>query len=389
MIRRYNALGLIENINLKGDCIMTLQDKRLYMAMELSKKNWRLAFGDGSRQRQRTICAGNQSLLMKEIAKAKEKFGLAQDAEVVSCYEAGRDGFWIDRMLRSHGVRNTIMDPASIEVPRRARKRKTDRLDAGRLLRLLLRAELWGETEVFSPVCVPDEEHEALMRIGRERERLVKERTGHRARIRSLGALHNIDIGNPLKMVVDQLRDWAGNPLRAALREEMRREQQRLLLVEEQIKGLERQQAEDLAAKATPAAQKAAKLCNLRSVGPQSAWLLGHECFGWRYFRNRKAVGSFAGLTGTPYDSGQTLREQGISKAGNARVRTGMIELAWLWVRYQPDSALTHWFVDNYVIAGTSRSKRKGIVALARKLLVALWKYVEQDIVPEGAILKA
>ena len=368
---------------------MALQDKKLFMAMELSKNNWKLAFGNGERERQRTIASGNESLLRAEIVKAKEKLGLVADAEVVSCYEAGRDGFWIDRMLRRNAIRNTIMDPASIEVPRRSRTRKTDRLDASRLLRLLLRAELWGETQVFSSVIVPDEEHESLMRIGRERERLVKERTGHRTRIRSLGALHNIEIGNPAKMIVEQLRDWAGEPLRPEIREELRREQQRLLLTEEQIKGLEQQQAESLAAKATPAASKAARLYQLKSIGLQSGWLLGHECFGWRHFRNRKAVGSFAGLTGTPYDSGQTLREQGISKAGSARVRTGMIELAWLWVRYQPNSALTRWFVENYVIAGTTRSKRKGIVALARKLLVALWKYVEQDIVPEGALLKA
>lgn len=368
---------------------MPLQAKKLFLAMELSKKNWRLAFGDGSKERQRVILAGQETALLEEIAKAKTKFGLPPDAEVVSCYEAGRDGFWISRMLQRNGIDNTIMDPASIAVPRRARTRKTDRLDAGHLLRLLLRARLWGESKVFSAVEVPDEAHEALMRIGRERERLIKERTGHRTRIRSLAALHNVEIGNPAKINVDELRDWAHRPLRPEIREELRREQQRLVLVEEQIKVLEEQQSASLATQSTPAASKAAKLCKLKSIGLQSGWLLGHECFGWRHFRNRKAVGSFAGLTGTPYDSGETLREQGISKAGNSRVRTNMIELAWLWVRYQPNSALTRWFIDKYVIAGTSRSKRKGIVALARKLLVALWKYVEQDIVPEGAILKA
>ncbi len=160
-------------------------------------------------------------------------------------------------------------------------------------------------------------------------------------------------------------------------------------MVEEQIVALEKQQAEALECQETVATRKAAKLAKLKSVGLQSSWLLGHECFGWREFRNRKAVGSFAGLTGTPFDSGQTLREQGISKAGSARVRTSMIELAWLWVRYQPDSELTHWFLDKYVEGGTSRSKRKGIVALARKLLIALWKYVEHDIVPAGAVMKS
>lgn len=368
---------------------MSLQEKSLFMAMELSKKNWKLAFGDGSRERQRTIPAGKPALLLAEISKAKEKLGLPADAAVVSCYEAGRDGFWIDRMLSEHGIANTVMDPASIEVPRRSRTRKTDRLDASRLLKLLLRAHLWGESKVFSAVCVPSEDQEALMRIGRERERLVKERSAHRARMRSLGILHGIEMGNPVTVDIGRLRDWSGAALREPLRDELEREQQRLRMLEEQIKALEGQQAASLEAQETTAASKAAKLCRLKSVGLQSAWLLSHECFGWRHFRNRKAVGSFAGLTGTPYDSGQTLREQGISKAGSARVRTGMIELAWLWVRYQPDSELTRWFVDNYVLGGTSRSKRKGIVALARKLLVALWKYVEHDIVPEGALLKA
>jgi transposase len=185
------------------------------------------------------------------------------------------------------------------------------------------------------------------------------------------------------------LHDWEGKPLAGPWVGELKREQQRLRLVEEQLKGIEQQQAAALAQAQTPAQQKAQKLCQLKAVGPQSSWVLGHECFGWRTFGNRKQLGSFAGLTGTPFDSGETLREQGISKAGSGRVRTTMIELAWNWVRWQPRSALTHWFLERYVRGGTSRSKRKGIVALARKLLVALWKYLEQDLVPEGAVLKA
>jgi transposase len=368
---------------------MSLQEKRVFMAMELSKQNWKLAFGDGSRERQRTITAGDTAGLVAEIAKAKEKLGLPPEAPVVSCYEAGRDGFWVHRMLAGCGIANTIMDPASIEVPRRARTRKTDRLDASRLLRLLLRAVLWGEGQVFAAVRVPSEEEEARMRIGRERQRLIKERSAHVTRLRSLCALHGISQCQPLTIDVSGLRDWSGRELPYEAREEMERECTRLRLVHEQIAHLEHSQAAALADAQSPAARKAAKLCRLKSVGMQSGWLLAHECFGWRRFANRRAVGAFAGLTGTPFDSGQTLREQGISKAGSARVRTGMIELAWLWVRYQPHSVLTHWFIEHYVAAGTSRSKRKGIVALARKLLVALWKYVEQDVVPEGAIIKA
>jgi len=281
------------------------------------------------------------------------------------------------------------MDPASIEVPRRSRTRKTDRLDARKLLKLLLRVELWGEFDAFSAVCVPSETQEAEMRIHRERERLVKERTEHRARMKSLVVLHGIEIGNPATVVLEGLRDWEGKPLKGQLIEELKREQKRLSLVEEQIKGIEQQQVTALAEVKTQGEEKARKLSQLKAVGLQSSWLLSHECFGWRTFANRKRLGSFAGLMGTPFDSGETLHEQGISKAGSGRVRTTMIELAWGWVRWQPDSVLTKWFIDRYVRGGTSRSKRKGIVALARKLLVALWKYVEQDLMPEGAILKS
>jgi transposase len=320
---------------------------------------------------------------------AKEKMGLPTDAAVVCCYEAGRDGFWIDRLLKKHGFRNYVMDPASIEVPRRSRTRKTDRLDAEKLLQLLLRAELWGERKAFSAVRVPTVEQESQLRVHRERERLVKEHTGHRGRMKSLLALHAIEVSNPARMSIEDLRDWEGKPLPGLLLQELKREQQRLCMVEEQLKSIEKQQESALAQPQTQGQQKARKLCQLKSVGTQGGWTLSHECFAWRTFANRKHLGSFAGLTGTPFDSGETLREQGISKAGSGRVRTTMIELAWGWVRWQPDSILTKWFVDHYVRGGTSRSKRKGIVALARKLLVAMWKFVELDVIPEGAILKA
>jgi transposase len=368
---------------------MTLREKSLFVAMELSNKNWKMRLGDGSRERERTIPAREEALLFREVAKAKEKLGLSSTARVIFCYEAGRDGFWISRMLQKHRCECHVMDPASIEVPRRARQRKTDRLDARKLLQLLLRKVLWGQEEAYAVVRVPTEMQEADMRCHRERERLVKERTGHAARIKSLCILHGAVVKNPVKMRVEQLRDWEGNPLPDPLVEELRREQKRLIIVEEQIKVLEEQQVAALKKASSPTQDKAVKLGKLKAVGQQSAWLLSHECFGWRVFANRKQVGSFAGLTGTPYDSGETLREQGISKAGSGRVRTTMIELAWNWVRWQPKSALTNWFLDRFVRNGTSRSKRKGIVALARKLLIALWKYVEQDIVPEGAILRA
>jgi len=368
---------------------MSMQEKRLFVSMELSNKNWKLTFGDGSRDRERTIPARREDLLLREVPVAKAKLGLHEDCEVVFCYEAGRDGFWIDRMLKKNGFKNYVMDPASIEVPRRSRTRKTDRLDGKKLLKLLLRRELWGELDAFSVVRIPSEDQESAMRMYRERERLVVERTGHRCRMKSLSVLHGIEIGNPATVKIEELRDWDGKSLPGLLVEELKREQKRLCMLVEQIKGIEKQQEEALAKAQTPAEQKACKLFTLKAVGKQSSWVLGHECFGWRVFPNRKHLGSFVGLTGTPFDSGETLREQGISKAGSRRVRGTMIELAWSWVRWQPNSALTHWFVDRYVRGGTSRSKRKGIVALARKLLIALWKYVEQGIVPEGAVLRA
>ena len=320
---------------------MSQQGKSLFVAMELSNKNWKLVFGDGSRDRERSMPARQEEVLLREVALAKGKLGLAADVPVVFCYEAGRDGFWIDRMLKKHGFRNYVMDPASIEVARRSRTRKTDRLDAKKLLKLLLRVELWGERGAFSVVRVPSEAQEAELRIHRERERLVKERTEHRARLKSLAILHGIEMGNPATVRVDELRDWEGKPLAEPWAQELKREQQRLCLAEEQIKSLEQQQAGALETAQTPALQKARKLSTLKAVGPQSSWVLSHECFGWRTFANRKHLGSFAGLTGTPFDSGETLREQGISKAGSGRVRTTMIELAWNWVRWQPGSALT------------------------------------------------
>ena len=366
---------------------MSLQAKRLFMAMELSKKNWKLGFGDGTQERERTIAARDLTALWREIAVAKEKMGLAADAPVTVGYEAGRDGFWIARALTGKGIRVCVMDPSSIQVSRKAKERKTDRLDVKKLRKALLHRELMGEGDAFAEVRVPTEQQEADMRLHRERERLVKERTGHRTRIRSLLILHGIEIQNPATVIVEKLRDWNRRPLSTEWLKELQHEQKRLKLVEERLDAIEEEQWAALADPQTPALVKAKRLCQLKGVGIQSAWTLSRECF-WRTFRNRRQIGSFAGLTGTPFDSGETTREQGISKAGNWRVRHTMVELAWSWVRWQPHSALTLWFVDRYLRTGNSRSRRKGIVALARKLLVALWKYVEQGIVPAGAIVR-
>lgn len=368
---------------------MSQQEKSLFVAMELSNNIWKLAFGDGSTIRERSMKARDEAVLLREVAAAKVKLHLPAETPVVFCYEAGRDGFWIHRMLKKHGYACDIMDPASIEVPRQARTRKTDRLDATRLLDLLIRSRLWGQRRAYSVVHVPTEAQEAALRLHRERQRLVKEQTEHLSRIKALCILLGVQVKNPARVLVDQLIDWEKKPFAEAWKGDLRREQERLALVQAQIQELEAQQAQAVKKASTPAEQKAEKLLRLKAIGIQSSWILSHECFGWRHFQNRRQLGSFAGLTGTPYDSGDTLREQGISKAGSRRVRVALIELAWGWIRWQPKSALTQWFIDRYIREGSKRSKRKGIVAVARKLLIALWKYVEQDIMPEGAILKA
>lgn len=368
---------------------MSLQHNSLFMSMELSKNYWLICFAsDGARHRQVTVSSGHVKELLRHISLAKEKFGLKEDAPVYSCFEAGRDGFWIHRMLEEYGIENVVIDPASIEVSRHARIRKTDRLDAKRLLDLLLRDKYYNMPAPYSVVCVPTLKDEDNMRLNRERERLVKERTGHRARIRSILTLHGRNSIKPQMLLkAPDITAWNGEELPPCTRAELQREVKRLELVEEHIKEVEIQQKKDIEESEEACDVAARKLMQLKSVGPQSAMLLGREIFGWRKFRNRKALGSFVGMTGTPYDSGETLREQGISKAGSGRIRTALIELAWGWLRYQPESELSIWFYERFAFGG-ARARKKGIVALGRKLIIALWKYLENDELPAGAKLK-
>ena len=225
------------------------------------------------------------------------------------------------------------------------------------------------------------------MRTGRERERLVKERTAHIVRIRSLLKLKGIEVGGIKLLDFRKLRDPMKNPLPEEMITEMERERDRMKLAEEQIKQLEEIQKQTISVddELHEASAKVVKLMSLRGIGPQTSWVLVYEFF-WRKFKNRKEVGACAGLTGCPYDSGEMRKEQGISKAGSRRVRTCCVEMAWNWVRFQPESKLTQWFKERCGSKPTSRTKRIGIVALARKLLIALWKYIEQDQLPEGAI---
>ena len=367
-------------------------DPTLYLAMELSNREWKLAFGDGRQERQVTIPARDQARLRQAIAQAKAKLGLPAAAPIYSCYEAGRDGFWIHRLLEKIGVVNLVVDSASIEVNRRQRRAKTDRLDAQKLLTMLLRYRLYGETKLWSVVRVPSEADEARRRHHRNEERLKKERQQHLVRMKSLLVLNGVNVPR-LPKDWRAVRDWDGRPLPAEVLRELEQEQARLDIVVSQLKELEEARAQRLRTARkeapAPAAERwALKLAELNGVGEDTAWKLAHEFFGWREFRNRRQVGGAAGLTGSPYSSGDSQREQGISKAGNARVRHLMTELAWRWLRFQSGSELARWYERRFG-TGTKRMRRVGIVALARKLLVALWRYGAQGVIPQGVLIKA
>jgi transposase len=364
----------------------------LYLAFELGRNTWKLAFttGAGQKPRLRSLVAGSLVGLDLEIKKAKERFGLVPDARVISCYEAGRDGFWLHRFLVTEGVQNLVVDSASIEVNRRKRRAKSDRLDAIKLVSMLIRWD-HGEEKVWSVVRVPTVEDEDRRQLHRERIRLKAERTGHDNRIKGLLA----GLGLSVTMVdagfaerLGRLRQWDGAVVPPGLRERLLREFQRRQLVVQQIRGLEAERRERLRDQGDPQMDQVRRLLRLKGIGKNTAWLLVREVFGWRRIRNRRELASLAGLTPSPYDSGETRREQGISKAGNRRVRWMMIELAWLWLRYQPNSELSRWFRERFG-AGNGRARKTGIVAVARKLLVALWKYLETEEMPAGAELRA
>lgn len=363
--------------------------KALYVALELSKKSWKLAFSDGSARRPRvvTVPARDWDRFEQEIEKAKKRFGLGGEAPVRSCYEAGRDGFWIHRTLLHRGIENIVVDPASIEVDRRKRRAKTDRLDALKLVAQLIRHHR-GE-RVWSVVRVPDVSDEDARHLHRDLDVLKAERRAHRMRIQSLLFTHGIDlkVGRKFLGALPGLRQWDGQPLPASLQARLVREHQRLQAVQEQIRELEKERKALLATSGTKSAEQAKLMAQLCGIGPTSSWVFAMELFGWRQFRNRRQVAAAVGLTPTPYQSGDSPREQGISKAGNPRVRTMMIEIAWSWLRFQPDSKLSKWFWERFG-KGSARQRRVGIVALARRLLIDLWRLVEFGVVPDGARLK-
>jgi transposase len=366
----------------------------VYLAFELSKKTWKVAaLVPGGRKMSRyTVAGGNigelSALLVKLRAKAQAAAG-GKLVQFVSCYEAGYDGHWLHRWLTAQGVANHEIDPASIAVNRHSRRVKTDRIDLEHLMRALL-AYLRGEPRVCSVLRVPTVEDEDHRQRSRERDHLLEERISHTNRIKGLLHAQGIRDAMPLKpgfvAWLEKVRTGDGRPLPPRLKQEILREHERLCLLEKQIKEVEAQSQEEVrtAAAGSPEA-KIIQLSDLKGIGWKIAQGLVHEAY-YRDFENRRQVGSYFGMTGTPFDSGASRREQGISKAGNRRARTKAVELAWLWLNHQPGSELSIWFRKR-VGNAKGRVKRIAIVALARKLVVALWRYLETGVVPTGAVL--
>jgi transposase len=362
----------------------------LYLAFELGWSEWKLAFtiGPAQQPRLRSIKARDLTGVQNEIVGAKKRFGLAANARVVCCFEAGRDGFWLQRWLLAQGLDNVVVDSASIEVNRRKRRAKSDRLDACKLVQQLMRYH-GGEKKVWSVVRVPSVADEDRRQLHRELEALKDEQTRHVNRIKGLLASQGVELARVEADFVTKLstlRLWDGTPVPAELRACLVREFERWEFVHRQILGLEVERRRRTRTTTTPQIEQVRQLLGLAGIGANGSWLLVFELFAWREIRNRRQLGGLVGLVPTPYQSGDSAREQGISKAGNRRLRKMMVELAWCWLRYQPESALSQWYERRFG-NGPPRGRKVGIVAVARKLLVALWRYLKFGEVPEGAVL--
>jgi transposase len=367
----------------------------IFIAIELSQRSWLVTLHSPGRDRishhklEGGDHAGLLALIDRERARASRT--TAGVPAVASCYEAGYDGFWLHRLLLAAGITNYVFDPASIAVDQRARRVKTDRIDGEKMLRTLM-AYLRGEPRVVRIVRVPAGEQEDARRASRERGRLIKEQTAHTSRIKALLRLLGMAVGNPrrrdwLSWLAAQ-RDWQGQAVPPRILSEIRHEHARLMLVREQLDALAQTSAQaDPAPAAVQMRERSELLLRLKCLGPAFATTLTNEVF-YKDFRNRREVASYFGLTPSPWQSGGIDRDQGISKAGNPRARCAAIELAWLWLRHQPDSKLTQEYRRRTLDAG-KRIKRVAIVALARKLVVALWHYLMTGLVPQGAVLKA
>jgi transposase len=362
----------------------------LFLALELGSTRWKLALAvtRATRPRLRAVPAGDLTALWQEIARAKQRFNLALESPIRSCYEAGRDGFWLHRALTAQGITNVVIDPSSIAVDRRQRRAKTDRLDASALVVQLMNAAA-GDRRGWREVRVPSVETEADRHLQREWETVREDRKRIRNRIQGLlvtqGVRLALTASFPARLTTVRL--WDGSALPAALITRLEHEWIHLQHVEARLNGLRRARTARVQTGADPVAHQTRQLAQLRGVATNGALTLTTELYAWRGFTNGRQIGAIVGLTPTPYRSDQTVVEQGISHAGNRRVRALSIELAWAWLRYQPSSALSRWFEQRFGHHG--RARRIGIVALARKLLIAFWRYLDHGVLPEGARLKA
>jgi transposase len=367
----------------------------IFVAIELSQRSWLVTLHSPDRDRmsRHQLEGGDHGglLALLERVRARAAGVLGSAPAVVSCYEAGYDGFWLHRRLAAAGVRNFVFDPASIAVEQRGRRVKTDRIDGEHLLRTLM-AHCRGEPRVVRIVRVPSVAQEDARRATRERQRLVTEQTAHSNRIKALLRLHGLPVGYPRRSDwpswLARQRDWAGEPVPPRLMAELEREHARLMLVREQLRAVAQTSVEPvMCVEQAQMAERRELLRRLKGVGPAFAGVLTNEVF-YKDFRNRREVAAYCGLAPSPWRSGGIAREQGISKAGNPRARETAVELAWLWLRHQPASALSQWFRERTRQA-QGRIKRITIVALARKLIVALWRYLTTGLIPDLAVVKA
>ena len=369
-------------------------DITLFASLELSKSKWVVTINSpGSEKFSKHVVEGGDGIglldrLSRSRAKAEPRYGVQIKAIVIQ--EAGLDGFWIHRLLLTNGIESHVVDAASIAVDRRHRRAKTDAIDGETLLRTLM-AWARGERRVCSMVRAPSPEDEDRRRLTRERGTLLKERIQHTNRVKGLLSGQGVRDYNPLRCDrverLEALRTGDGRELPPLLKAEIRRELDRIALVTTQLAAVERARDALIRTQAEERNNPAALLIKFKGLGPEFASLLWLEAL-FRSFGNRRQVAAFGGLAPSPWQSGGVERDQGISKSGNRRLRKTMIELAWFWLRHQPGSALSRWFQAR-VGAAKGRVRRIAIVALARKRLVALWRYVTQGVVPEGAVFKA
>lgn len=362
----------------------------LLLAFELGERTWKVGctVGAGQRPRTRQVPAGAIKSVLIEIARAKARFGLPADAPVVSCYEAGREGFWIHRCLTAAGIENHVVDSSSIEVNRRARRTKTDQVDLCGLLNLLIRYRA-GERRCWRPVRVPTVADEDARHLHRTRETLQADRTRLRNRIKATLATVGLRLRVSARFLahVDKAVLPDGRPVPPGARQRMARDWALLQAVEQQLAEVDVERAQLPVDPRTATGRAVDALQGVRAVGPSGAWVLATEIFGWREIRNARQLGGLVGLAPSLYQSGESARTRGITRAGNQHVRRIMVQLAWGWLRWQPQSALSQWYLRRFGTGGP-RARRIGIVALARKLLVALWHLVDHGVLPEGAVLK-